>query len=151
MPEVLAARDWGKRAGKFHPTEAKPADSEVQIQVSKDGRIQQKNHASQGKREGALKRMPHSAERPSSATSKKEREDGIPHPASRKTAQHNSKAWVAQPACNAREKRREQDAQSQPTAVKDIVKQVTMTKERVMSTREGKQRVTMTRPEKETR
>ena len=83
MPEVLEARDWGKRAGKLHPTEAKPADSEVQSQVSKDGRIQQKDDASQGKREGTLKRRPHSAERPSSTTSKKEREDGIPHPAER--------------------------------------------------------------------
>ena len=76
MPEVLEARDSGKRAGKLHPTEAKPADSEVQSQVSKDD-------ASKGKREGALKRRPHSAERPSSATNKKEREDGIPHPAER--------------------------------------------------------------------
>ena len=83
VPEVPEARDWGKRAGKLHPTEAKPADSDVQSQVSKDGRIQQKDDASQGKREGALKRRPHSAERPSSATSKKEREDGIPHPAER--------------------------------------------------------------------
>ena len=73
--------DWGKRAGKLHPTEAKPADSEVQSQVSKDGGAQQKDDASQGKREGALKRRPHSPERPSAATSKKEREDGIPHPA----------------------------------------------------------------------
>ena len=31
VPEVLEARDWGKRAGKLHPTEAKPADSEVQL------------------------------------------------------------------------------------------------------------------------
>ena len=83
MPEVLEARDWGKRAGKLHPTEAKPADSEVQSQVSRDGRIQQKDGASQGKREGAPKRRPHSAERLSSATSRKEREDGIPHPAER--------------------------------------------------------------------
>ena len=137
MPEVLEARDWGKRAGKLHPTEAKPADSEVQSQVSKDGRIQQKDDASQGKRERALKRRPHSAERPSSATSKKgkRRRNSA---SSRKTVQHNSKAWVAQPACSATEKRREQDVQSQPTAVKDIAKQVTMTRERVMSTREGK-------------
>ena len=35
----------------------------------------------------------------------------------RKTDQQNSKAWELQPACNAREKRQEQDAQSQPTAV----------------------------------
>ena len=33
----------GKRARKLHQTEAKPADSEVQSQVSKDGHIQQKD------------------------------------------------------------------------------------------------------------
>ena len=38
-----------KRARKLHQTEAKPADSEVQSKVSKDGRIQQKDDASQGK------------------------------------------------------------------------------------------------------
>ena len=126
---MLEARDWSKRAGKFHPTEAKPADSEVQSQVSKDGRIQQKDDASQGKREGALKRRPHSAERPSSATSKKEREDGIqPHPTERlySTIQ---KRGSRSPRAVQQRKRQEQDAQSQPTAVKDIAKQVTMTRE----------------------
>ena len=75
-PEVIEARHWGKRAGKIHPTEAKPADSEVQSQVSKDGRIQQKDDASQGKKRRR-------SEEESSATSKKEREDGISHPAQR--------------------------------------------------------------------
>ena len=41
MPEVLEARGRDKRA---------PADSEVQSQVSKDGRVQQKDDASQGKK-----------------------------------------------------------------------------------------------------
>ena len=42
VPEVLEARYWGKRAGKLHPTEAKPADSEVQSQVSKDAAFSRK-------------------------------------------------------------------------------------------------------------
>ena len=44
----------GKKARKLHQTEATPADSEVQGKVSKDGRIQQKDDASQGKKEKAL-------------------------------------------------------------------------------------------------
>ena len=70
-------------AGKLHPTEAKPADSEVQSQVSKDGRFQQKDAASQRKKRRHSEEETHSAGRPSSATSKKEREDEISHPAER--------------------------------------------------------------------
>ena len=54
---------------------------------------------------------PHSAERLCTATSKREREDRIPHlveaSPSRKTVPQNSKACELQPACNAREKRQE--------------------------------------------
>ena len=116
MPEVLEARDWGKRAGKLHPTEAKPADSEVQSQVSRDGRIQQKDGASPRKKrrrseeEAAFSRK---TELGNKQKGKRRRNSA----SSRKTVQHNSKAWVAQPACNAREKRQELDAQSEPTAV----------------------------------
>ena len=52
VPEMLSARDLGKKARKLHQTEAKRANSEVQSQVSKDGRIQQKDDASQGKKRG---------------------------------------------------------------------------------------------------
>ena len=128
VPEVLEARDWGERAGKLHPTEAKPADSEEQSQVSKDGCIQQEDDASQGKREGALKRRPQSAERPSLATSKGKRRRISA--SSRKTVQHNSKAWVAQRVPCKREASRTRRAIAADRSVKDIAKQVTMTRER---------------------
>ena len=74
-------RAWERRtrAGKLH--RGKPADSELQSQVSKDGRSQQKDWAQQ---------------------QAKEREDGSA--LSRKTDRPNSKTWELQPACNAREK-----------------------------------------------
>ena len=53
------------RARKLHQTKAKPANSEVQNQVSKDGRIQQKDCAQQ-----QVKRKHHPAEKTSSQNSK---------------------------------------------------------------------------------
>ena len=44
MPDVLEAREWKERK---RLRRGRPADSEVPSQVSKDGRIQQKDSAQQ--------------------------------------------------------------------------------------------------------
>ena len=77
--QTCLKHESGKRARKLH--RGKPADSEVQSQVNKDGRIQQKDCAQQ---------------------QAKERVDGSAF--SRETDRHNSKAYELQPSCNAREK-----------------------------------------------
>ena len=109
MPEVLEARDWGKRAGKLHPTKAKPADSEVQIQVSKDGRIQQKDRARQ------------QARRKEKTEFRIQQKDC--------TAQFKSVGRAARVQCK-REASRTRRAIAADRTVKDIPKQVTMRRER---------------------
>ena len=83
VPDVPEALEWYE-SKRLH--RGRPADSEVQSQVNRDGRNQQKDRAQQ-----QVKRKPHSADR---RARKGKTEFRI---------QHNSKAFVA-PAYNAREK-----------------------------------------------
>ena len=111
MPDLEPASlgESCKRTRELH--RGKPADSEVQSQVNKDGRAQQKDCAQQ-----QVKRKPHSADdtyrRGKRRRIRIQQKDEI---------SHNSKAWVA-PACNAREKLLEQDAQSHLTAVRKTLR-----------------------------
>ena len=79
--QQTSLREREREREKLHQTEAKPADSEVQSQVSKDGL--------------------HSAERLCTATSKEETSFSRRYIPQRKI----QKRGELQPACNAREKR----------------------------------------------
>ena len=105
--QTCLKHESGKRARKLH--RGKPADSEVQSQVSKDGRIQQKDDASQGKKRR-----------------RSEKEATF----SRKTDQHNSKAWDAAHIQCKREASRIRRAVASDRIANDIAKQVTMTRRR---------------------
>ena len=139
VPGVIEARHWGWRAGKLHPTEAKPAHSEVQSQVSKDAAFSRKTMQRKEKREGALKkRVRQQAKRKEKTEFRIQQKDC--------TAQFKSVGRAARVQCK-REASRTRRTIAADRSVKDIAKQVTMTRERerVMSTREGKLRVTMTK------
>ena len=136
MLKISSQRAW-ERSGKrdrqprnrcqTHQSEAKPDDSEVQSQVSKDGRIQQKDGAPQGEGEGALKRRDTFSRK--TELGNKQKEDGIPHPAQRLCSKIQKRGSLPR-ALQGR------SVKSHDRSVNDIAKQLTMTRERVMSTRE---------------
>ena len=79
VPEVLEARD----SVRGQESSTRPRTGKYKARSAKTAAFSRKTMHHKEKRESALKRRPQSAERLSSATSKKAREDGIPHPAGR--------------------------------------------------------------------
>ena len=109
VPDLLQAREW-QESKRLH--RGRPTDIEVPSQVSKDGRIQQKDRARQ-QAQRKEKTDPHSAERLSSATSKEERGD-------------------ARVQCKTEASRRRRAVASDRNA-NDIAKQVTINRKRKSS------------------
>ena len=104
--QQTSLREGEREREKLHQTEAKPADCEVQGQVSKDGPIQQKGCAQQQAR-----RKPHSA-------------DGA-----YRNAKFNSVGTAARVQCK-REASRIRGAIEADRSANDIAKQVKMPRER---------------------
>ena len=128
----------GKRARKLR---GKPADSEVQSQVSKDGCIHQKDGAPQGKREGAQKR-PHPAERLYTATRKEKTEFRIWRGLIQQKDELAKFKSVGRSRVQCkREASRARREIAADRSVNDVAKQMTRTREKVIRTREGKERV----------
>ena len=132
----------GKRARKLH--RGKPADSEVQSQVSKDGSASSRTAMHRKEKTRRSEEASFSRKTENSKKRKRRRNSA----SSRKTDQQNSKAWrmATRVHCKTEASRIRRTIAADRSA-NDIAKQMTMTRkrERVIITSEEKKRVTVTK------